>query len=200
MTPDETGVRAQDATVNASYLSVAPFRTFEHLVSITSLSRLSSRNLFILNPFALPRSGLGCNTHHLWTTHLMDFFHVFRSSRLRLNNTMASHSLLDSRPEESALTMSFDNQNAVREDSTTNNILTSASSTPSPLPKPKAKELLDLNNETLSNMVRNLDAPAAVCLALTCKHLESVVTTVCGRAIGSIVPIALALHANNSTQ
>ena len=64
----------------------------------------------------------------------------------------------------------------------------SLSQSPVPAPTSKAKDLLDLNNETLSSVVRSLDAPGAVCLALTCKHMKTLVTSVCSRDLGSIVP------------
>ena len=44
-----------------------------------------------------------------------------------------------------------------------------------------------LSNELLRKVVKNLHAPAAVCLALTCKHLMTVVTSVCDCNLDSIV-------------
>lgn len=62
-------------------------------------------------------------------------------------------------------------------------------------PTTSEKKLLALGNEVLSNIVTQLNPPAAVCLALSCKHLKDVVEQVCGVDIGHIIPkIAWTTH------
>ena len=92
-------------------------------------------------------------------------------------------------PTELSLTKTSNDQHiSFEEERDISDNITSVLPTTSTDPTPKAKELVDLSNETLSRIVCNLDAPSAVCLGLTCKQLMSLVTTVCNRDLVSIVP------------
>ena len=46
-----------------------------------------------------------------------------------------------------------------------------------------------LSNELLTNIICNMDAPRAVCLALTCRKFYALVTVVCERDLWDICPI-----------
>ena len=50
--------------------------------------------------------------------------------------------------------------------------------------------ILDLSNELFTFVISNLEPPAAVCLALTCKQLRHVVLSACQTSMKKICPIS----------